>query len=130
VPYNPYNLRDKKYGSAKVAAAGPGANLLVALVFGLCLRFMPFLPISLVEIFSLIVILNILLGVFNLIPIPPLDGSKILFTFLPYSLRNIRIFLERFGLIVLLFVIFFALKWLIPVVFLIFYLIVGKGISF
>jgi len=128
VPYNPYNLRDQKYGSAKVAFAGPAANLLVAVIFGLCLRFVPasiLATTGLGQIFGLIVFLNILLAIFNLVPIPPLDGSKILFTFLPPSLDNLKVFLERYGMFVLLFFIFFAFEWILPVVLLIFQLIVG-----
>ena len=128
VPFNPHNLRDQRWGTAKVAAAGPSANLLVALVFGLGLRLIPgqFLALSgLVQIFSLIVFLNILLAVFNLVPLPPLDGSKVLFAFLPYSWENVRIFLERYGMFLLLLFIFFAFQWILPIVFLIYQLIVG-----
>ncbi|MBL7155373.1 MAG: site-2 protease family protein [Candidatus Portnoybacteria bacterium] len=128
VPFNPHNLRDQRWGVAKVAAAGPSANLLVALVFGLGLRLMPgqFFALSgLVQIFSLIVFLNVLLAIFNLIPLPPLDGSKVLFAFLPYSWENVRIFLERYGMFLLLLFIFFAFQWILPLVFLIYQLIVG-----
>ena len=82
VPINPYNFKDPKWDGAKVAVAGPGANILVALIFGLAIRFFP-LPASILTIFSIIVILNLILAIFNLVPIPPLDGSHILFTFLP-----------------------------------------------
>ncbi len=84
VPYNPYNLRDQRYGSAKVGLAGPAANFALALIFGLILRFLPitgFLYIA----FSWIVYVNIFLALFNLIPIPPLDGSKLLMDFFPQS---------------------------------------------
>jgi Zn-dependent protease len=84
VPYNPNNLRDQKYGSAKVGGAGPGANFLIALIFGLFLRFSPpagFLYLA----FAWIVYINIFLGLFNLIPIPPLDGSKLLMDIFPQS---------------------------------------------
>jgi len=82
VPYNPYNLRDQKYGDAKVAIAGPLSNFFIALVVALVLR------AGLVEGFAetalpWIVYINIFLGLFNLIPIPPLDGSKIVGTFFP-----------------------------------------------
>ena len=133
VPFNPYNLHDQRWGTAKVAAAGPAANLLVALVFGLVLRFAPagiLISTGLVQIFSLIVFLNILLAVFNLVPLPPLDGSKILFAFLPRSLENVRIFLERYGMFLLLVFIFFAFRWILPLVFLVYRFIIGQGLLF
>ncbi len=133
VPYNPYNLRNKKWGPALVAAAGPGANLIVALVFGLALRFAPlgdsiYLQ-NLAQIFVIIVVLNLLLAIFNLIPIPPLDGSKILFAALPYKYQHIVASMERYGLILLLFFIFFLFRFILPIVFLLFKLIVGTSIQ-
>lgn len=130
VPINPYNLRDQKYGSAKVALAGPAANLALALVFGLTLRFLPVLADNpgLYLMFSYIVFINILLAVFNLLPIPPLDGSHILFTFLPYSLQKIKIFLKQFGLFILLFIFFYFFSRVIYIVNLIFKLIVGDSL--
>jgi len=127
VPINPLNLRNKKYGSALVSLAGPGSNLTIALIFGLALRFLPLAELSpaLVLVFSYIVLLNIFLAVFNLLPIPPLDGSHILFTFLPRSFDALRIFLSRFGLFVLLFIIFFFFGFVFLVVNFIFNLIVG-----
>ena len=107
VPINPFNFRDQKYGSLKTALAGPAANLIIALVFGLIIRFsFGFLPASLLSMFAFIVFINILLAIFNLVPIPPLDGSHILFTFLPYSMQNIKIFLNQFGFFILIFLIF------------------------
>lgn len=132
VPINPLNFRDKKYGEAKVALAGPGANLSLALVFGLALRFLPIaaqVP-ELGKMFSLIVFINILLAIFNLLPIPPLDGSHILFTFLPASLEKVRIFLFQYSLFILLFVIFFLLQYLFPLITGIYRLIVGSPLVF
>ena len=128
VPFNPHNLSDQKYGPAKVAVAGPLANLAIALVFGLLLRFLPpaFLSSTgLGDIFSVIALLNLLLAVFNLMPVPPLDGSKLLFAFLPASMDKIRVALERYSMVILIFFIFFAFQWIIPLVFGLFNLIVG-----
>ena len=128
VPVNPMNLKGK-YGSALVSIAGPGSNLTIALVFGLALRFLPLAEFNpaLILIFSYIVLLNIFLAVFNLLPIPPLDGSHILFTFLPRSFDALRIFLSRFGIFVLLFVIFFFFGFVSLIVNSIFTLIVGTS---
>jgi Zn-dependent protease len=108
VPVNPMNLKGK-YGSALVSLAGPLSNLGIAVIFGLALRFLPLemLNPNLVLIFGSIVLLNILLGVFNLLPIPPLDGSHILFSFLPKSLERLKAVLHQYGMFILLFVIFF-----------------------
>ena len=127
VPINPYNFRDQKYGSAKVALAGPGSNFAIALVFGLALRFFPQLALipGLVLIFSYVVYINILLAVFNLLPIPPLDGSHILFTFLPPGKENLKIFLQQYGFFILIFIIFFLFQWIIPIINWIFTLIIG-----
>ena len=125
VPYNPFNLRDKKYGDAKVAAAGPLANLAIAIVFGLIWRLMPFVSLTFSGFIATIIYINLILMIFNLIPIPPLDGSKILATFLSPEKRFRYLSLERFGLLfVLLFVFFFSNLMIMPVEFL-FQLIAG-----
>jgi len=127
VPINPYNFKDQKYGSLKVALAGPLSNLSLALVFGLILRFVPaiFAIEGLVVMFSYIVYINILLAMFNLIPVPPLDGSHILFALLPNSSRNLKIFLKQYGIFILLFIIFFAFPYIIVIINWIFNLITG-----
>jgi Zn-dependent protease len=132
VPYNPYNLKNKKWGPAMVAAAGPGSNLMIALIFGLTLRFIPFYQSiyaqNLAQIFVYIVLLNLLLAVFNLVPIPPLDGSKILFAALPYKYQQFSFQMERYGLILVLFFIFFFFRYIIPIIFWLFKIIVGNSI--
>lgn len=131
VPYNPYNLSNQRWGPGLVAAVGPLSNLLVALVFGIAIRFSTLLPAStagaFVEISTIIVILNIVLAVFNLVPIPPLDGSKVLFAFLPYHLAYIEEFLERYGIVLLLIFIFFFFDMLYPVVTTLFRVFTGGG---
>lgn len=87
VPYNPYNLRNQKWGEALVAFAGPGSNLAIALFFSILVRLDMFSPAF--ESISLVVIyINIVLAVINLIPIPPIDGSKIVSALLPFHLRE------------------------------------------
>jgi Zn-dependent protease len=86
VPYNPYNLRPGRFSEAIVAGAGPASNLLIALVFGLIIRFGVF-PLEIASILYLIVVVNTMLCLFNLIPVPPLDGSKVIEALLPYSLQ-------------------------------------------
>ncbi|MGM0439441.1 MAG: site-2 protease family protein [Patescibacteria group bacterium] len=89
VPFNPYNLNDQKYGSVKVAMAGPGSNFLIAILLSLVLRSIA-LPPFWGEAVVMIVYVNIILGLFNLIPVPPLDGSKLLkrFTSFDFSFGN------------------------------------------
>ncbi len=82
VPYNPYNLRDQKYGEAKIALAGPASNFLIALIFGLSARFLP-LSLEFFSLLTFVTLINFILCFFNLIPIPPLDGSKLLRAFFP-----------------------------------------------
>ena len=116
VPVNPYNFRDKKYGNIKVSLAGPASNILLAIFFGLILRFLPkelFINNQGIFLaFSYIVSINIWLALFNLIPIPPLDGSWVLFSFLPERFQNIKIFLKQYGFMILMFLIIFGgLQW-------------------
>jgi Zn-dependent protease len=112
VPYNPYNLRDQKYGPAMVGAAGPLANILIALVFGFFLRILLItgrVDIQdggiILSIFTFAIMVNVLLAFFNLIPFPPLDGSKLLFAVLPIR-EETKMQLEQFGFMFLFFLIY------------------------
>jgi len=128
VPYNPYNLRNQKWGEAIVAIAGPLTNVLLALVFGLIIRIgtsMEALSPAVIQLSSIIVLINIVLGIFNLVPIPPLDGSKVLFTFLPFKFQAWRYQLERFGFLILLFFIFFLWRFILPLIILFFHILTG-----
>lgn len=100
VPYNPYNLSDQKYGSTKVALAGPLSNLLIALIFGLSLRFYHAQGLVF-SLFSLITFINLGLMLFNLIPMPPLDGSKLVADLFPRFARFLSE-ISVFGLIIAL----------------------------
>lgn len=108
-PVNPMNLQGGRRGEALVAAAGPLSNLLLATVAAIPLRFLiasPELtgPVLLVaEVLSLFVQINLVLMIFNLIPIPPLDGSKVLFAFLDRRTEyQIRPILEQYGFFILM----------------------------
>lgn len=127
VPINPYNFRDQKWGTLKVSIAGPASNFAVAIVFGLFIRFFSYPQLApFIELAAIIVFLNILLGVFNLIPIPPLDGSWILFRFLPRGSEKVRLFLQQYGLFILIFLLFSGiLSGLYFLINLIFYGITG-----
>jgi Zn-dependent protease len=75
-PYDPYNLRDPKRDTALIALAGPSSNLLLAILFSVFAHLFP-MPILISEILVNFISINIFLALFNLIPVPPLDGSKI-----------------------------------------------------
>jgi Zn-dependent protease len=111
VPYNPDNLRNRKWGTVAVAAAGVLSNILIAVIFGTIIRFTldMALPEGFYFITSSIIIINLGLAIFNLVPIPPLDGSKILFSLLPYSFQPFMDFIERYGFIFLIiFIVYFS----------------------
>lgn len=131
VPYNPDNLRDRKWGTLWVAAAGIISNIFIALLFGTLLRLTlgAGLPEGFYFIVSSIVLVNLALAIFNLVPIPPIDGSKILFTFLPHSLHGLQEFLEKYSIIIFLVFIFFFSSYLYPVLAYSYKLIVGVPFS-
>ncbi len=126
VPYNPYNLRPGRWSEAMVALAGPASNITLALIFGLLIR-MGSLGPAFMEISAVIVFVNILLAIFNLVPIPPLDGSKLLFALFPEKLLELRGFFERYGLFLVFFFIFFVWQFVFPVITILFRLITGSN---
>lgn len=109
VPINPYNFKDQKWGTLKVAISGPATNFGIAIIFGLFIRFFSYPAIApMLQLLSIVVLYNFLWGIFNLVPIPPLDGSWILFRFLPKGAEPIKMFFQQYGLLILIFFIFFG----------------------
>ncbi|OGI16185.1 MAG: hypothetical protein A2878_02365 [Candidatus Moranbacteria bacterium RIFCSPHIGHO2_01_FULL_54_31] len=142
VPYNPYNLRNQKWGPTWVALAGPGSNLLLAALAALFAKMLPLtlaIKMDILERFIgviggrgdfldrfgllsqalsgslasilfglllLVIFWNVVLACFNLLPVPPLDGSKLLYALVPLRERTVFL-LEQYGLFLLIFVIFF-----------------------
>jgi Zn-dependent protease len=132
VPYNPENLENKRRGTMFVAVAGIVANLLIAIFFAILIRlgiYMNFDMKGFYLISSTIIFVNILLAVFNLIPLPPLDGSKILFSILPSRFRIAEVFLERYSFIVLILFIFFIWQYLSPLIGIIYTFFTGIPLS-
>ncbi|OGG91932.1 hypothetical protein A3H03_03535 [Candidatus Kuenenbacteria bacterium RIFCSPLOWO2_12_FULL_42_13] len=123
VPYNPYNLRDKKWGPALVGVAGPASNVIIAALLGAVVRFLP--ASHFMEILTLGVWANVMLAVFNVVPIPPLDGSKILFALFPDSWRGIEHTFERYGIVLFIFFIFYFASALLPLMAFLFRLFTG-----
>lgn len=108
VPFDPRYFKNPKLGMALVSLAGPATNFALAAFFGLTLRLVPEQGV-LAGIFFYGVVMNVVLGLFNLIPIPPLDGSKAVGVFLPAGLRRAYFGLERFGFIIIFVLLYFGL---------------------
>jgi Zn-dependent protease len=111
VPLNPYNFKDLKRDTGLSAAAGPASNFIIAILFSILIRILSVLPYHpyafsgrvmsfVMETAFMIVFFNLLLGCFNLIPFPPLDGSKVLGIFLPDHLYYPYMRFERKGMLV------------------------------
>lgn len=128
VEYNPYNFKKYiKWGEGIVAASGPAVNILIAIIFSLIIRFSD-ASASFLQVSAIVVLINLILAFFNLIPIPPLDGSKILFTILPRSLSHLRVTMERYSFFLIIILILFFWDAFIPVVFGAFRLLTGMGV--
>ena len=156
VPFNPYNLRNQKWGPAQIAIAGPVSNFLIAIIFGVLSRLLPlsheikagilfsffggektadllsffqgsiFAPLFF--LFSVIVFLNVLLAIFNLVPIPPLDGSKVLYSFLPPPWEKLKFYLEIYGPFLIILFLVLITSQIIPLfsfIFTVFRIIIG-----
>ena len=110
VPYDPYNLRNPRRDSAVISLAGPAANIILAIMLSVFLHIIPFSVNSVFmqigEIFVLLIRLNVVLAIFNLIPIHPLDGFAVVRGILPEEYARQWADLEPYGFVFLLFLVF------------------------
>ncbi|OGS22494.1 MAG: hypothetical protein A2314_08335 [Elusimicrobia bacterium RIFOXYB2_FULL_50_12] len=118
VPVNPYRLNDPHRDMIWVSLAGPGANILLALLASLAMwllrsypAFPPIIGISLYDLLKLILVINIILPVFNLFPVPPLDGSKVLMGILPRDLAYKYSQLEPYGFFIIIILLYMGVFW-------------------
>jgi len=125
VPVNPYNFKDQRWGVLKVSLAGVLSNFAIAVIFGLMIRFLV-LPLQTEIFFEIIVFTNLLLGFFNLVPIPPLTAPTFLFELLPQRAFQIKEFLEQYGRFILIFFIFFGIQYIYPLISIFYRIITGR----
>jgi Zn-dependent protease len=130
VPYNPLNTKDPRTAGGKIAFAGPLSNFILAVIFSAFLRIGQIVGLSgdMLLLFMEVIIVNLSLGVFNLVPIPPLDGSKVLFSLLPPTRQVYRFAetMERYGFIILIVFIYAGSRFLAPVISWLFYWLAGR----
>ena len=133
VPFNPFKLKNPTLGAAIIGAAGPLSNFSLAIIFGLLIRLIGPLAslgvsfvVPMIFLFNIIVYLNIMLGVFNLVPIAPLDGSRILYAIIPNRYARFKMFLEQYGSFILIFFLFFGFQWIVPFINAIYLWVVGQ----
>ncbi len=127
VQFNPNYLSNPKRDEMIIAAAGPITNALIAVVFGLVVRFSGTFGLSnnMILLASAVTMVNLSLMIFNLIPIPPLDGSKLLLNFIPDQYGTVRRWLIENSLIIFIVFILFASSFISPIIRSLFALITG-----
>lgn len=99
VPFNPYKVKYGEFGAAILAAAGPLSNLILALIGAVLINILSLGPLAATGFF-IFVSINVVLFIFNLIPIPPLDGSRVLYAFAPEAVQEVMQRMESFGIFI------------------------------
>jgi Zn-dependent protease len=132
VPYNPANFRNERKGTRIVSVAGVIANFSIALIVGFALRVMTIAQvgsIQLFEIMSIVVLVNVVLGIFNLIPIPPLDGFRFLESVLPVRFGSFFRQYEQYGIVILIVFLFIGVRFIAPLASFIYTTLTGIPLS-
>jgi Zn-dependent protease len=134
VPYNPYNLRYQRLGETLVAAAGVITNFLLAVIFGITYQILisqGLLGNPVLDLLQVAVLINLSLGFFNLLPLPPFDGLRIITSLFPASGRKISNFFDRNGIVFMIISLFVAIQvwqYLYPYVKIIGNVLVGQSV--
>lgn len=106
VPFNPNRVKFEEFGAAIIALAGPFTNLLLAVFGAIILHLLPIgTTYGILQALSIFVQLNVALFVFNMIPIPPLDGSRLVYAFAPEPIQEFMAQLERYGFFIIIFLV-------------------------
>lgn len=117
VPFNPARVKFDEYGAALIGIAGPLTNLVLAIVGGLLFRaWAPHASATVVNGLALFILVNLGFFVFNMIPFPPLDGSRLLYAFAPEALQNVMRQIESMGFMIILVFVLVAFQFISPVI--------------
>ena len=116
VPFNPNRVKYDEFGVALVGLAGPATNFVLAIIGGLLFRYLPGYSNNVSDFLVFFTLINVGLGVFNLIPFPPLDGSRVLYAFAPEPLQKVMAAIEQMGFMAILLFIFFLYQFIGPAI--------------
>lgn len=115
VPFNPYNMKNPKWGAVLVAIAGPLTNIAIAVVGAITLQLFS-LSMGAAFFVNSIIITNIALAVFNMVPLPPLDGHHLLYAVLPNRFHQLKSFLSRYSFVLLIIFIMYGWRFISPII--------------